>query len=254
MHKLLKVVLAAFTFITGLLMVTVCLAQFIPPNHGLSLGFTLFAATPFLLCATLLYWVCQRPNLAPDFLERISKRYFDRGGLCFVVMAPEKTGPVCHLPVYYQNRYARPCDGTIVISLAGGPSHTTTLPISCAGGAFGKVTIPWAIPRELQGKTATYSLAASVHYPRGRGSMLRSRDGLASRSISGRFETFLTVFLLINWHLSHNPSPKISIFNPSEVFTPEDLKIVDDIHNETFWKYGDSARWEMPLPNKVNRV
>jgi len=251
MNKHVKLFFAALTILTGSGAFFSILAHGIEPSTPVSVVSLLFIFLPFLICASLLYWSCNRRDPAPDFLSRISKNYFDQGGLCFLV-AVEEIDMTCYLTVYYQNRFSRPCNAIIALHgpeeiFPGENPYLLHLKFNCAGGAFGKVAMPWGIPLTLQGTTMTFKLTADSNYPSGRGPTLRFRDGLRVGTLSGRKELMTNVLLLSAGHLFLlRRAAKLTVQFPHGVSTPDDEEVRGEIRNDTFWKLGDSPNWVMP--------
>lgn len=127
-----------------------------------------------------------RGDTAPDFLFQDAGRYFDRGGFCFVPQAGLASGcPV--LLIRFQNRFSRPCHASVALRpargffLARAPVEVIGCDIDCGPGAYGVITVPFPVPKELQGTRQLFEVGASVDYPQGRGKRLRNRDGLVIR-------------------------------------------------------------------------
>jgi len=69
-------------------------------------------------------WVFARPTRgpeAPDLLPDVADNYFERDGLCFAPKIDVRAG-LCWFHVYFQNRYDRPCRGTISFYSSAGSS------------------------------------------------------------------------------------------------------------------------------------
>ncbi len=136
-----------------------------------------------LISLVPLIWAQRRKDKVPDFLSRVTARYFERDGFCFTLV-PYATNGECAMHVYFQNRYDQPCSAQILMRgssglLSGRPDISDiALGISCGPAEFGRSSIPWSIPSELQGKTISLSVYAGVKYPFGRGTLLRFRDGM----------------------------------------------------------------------------
>lgn len=140
------------------------------------------------VCIVLLIWACTRKDKVPDFLSRITPRYFERDGFCFT-MVPYVVKGECVMRIYFQNRYDRPCSAQILIRASSGlfsgrpDLSDVVLGVSCGPGEFGCSSIPWRIPAELQGKAVSLSVYAGVKYLNGRGSLLRYKDGIRVGSV-----------------------------------------------------------------------
>jgi hypothetical protein len=135
-----------------------------------------------IACVAPLIWAQTRKDKVPDFLARITPRYFERDGFCFAIV-PRVLNGNCTMEIYFQNRYDQPCSANMLIRASSGlfsgkpDLSDLTLGVSCSPAEFGCSAIPWAIPANLQGKAVSLSLYAGVKYPNGRGKLLRYKDG-----------------------------------------------------------------------------
>jgi hypothetical protein len=145
-----------------------------------------------VICLLPLIWAQTRKDKAPNFLARITPRYFERDGFCFAIVPCVSKGE-CSMQIYFQNRYDQPCSAQILIrsssGLFSGRANLSdiALGLTCEPAAFGRSTIPWSIPIDLQGKSVSLSLFGSVKYPSGRGTLLRYRDGLRVGALGADF-------------------------------------------------------------------
>jgi len=157
----------------------------VPPPHCTAvLAIRVIAPLGILGMSYVVWKVSRMPGKLPDHLARIRWRYFERTGLAF---APtfEVEGGIAWLCFYFQNRYEREVNATIVMQ-AGLRSFrvsryslaTQSVSIRCAGGAFGVARLPMPIPANLQGRKATFEVAADVKYPKWRGKLLHMCAGL----------------------------------------------------------------------------
>src|SRR4051794_17821405 len=127
-------------------------------------------------------WVWNRKDLAPDFFAA-TKHFFEKDGFTFV-LGTETINGVCHLLVTFQNRYERDCEASVLVQASErmlAPHKLlpdARVSVACGPAAFGKAWGPWAIPKELRGKSISVDVTASCKYPKGRGKMLRYRAGL----------------------------------------------------------------------------
>ncbi len=120
-----------------------------------------------VVCLAPLIWAQTRKDKAPNFLSRITPRYFERDGFCFALV-PQVTNGKCSMQIYFQDRYDQPCSAQILIRASSGlfsgrpDLSDMTLGLTCGPAEFGCSTIPWTIPENLQGKTVALSLYAGV--------------------------------------------------------------------------------------------
>jgi hypothetical protein len=196
-----------------------------------------------VICLVPLVWAQTRKDKVPDFLARITPRYFERDGFCFAVV-PQAAGGDCTLHIYFQNRYDRPCSAQILIRgssglFSGGPDLSdVTLGLSCGPAEFGRSTIPWAIPRSLQGETVSLSLYAGVKYPNGRGTLMRYRDGLRVGGVgTDVWREGLQIAGALGGALVISRPARIKLTIPSGVSAAKQETLVAD--TKTIWKLGD---------------
>lgn len=209
-----------------------------PVVWALRIGLTCAALGSF----TLLLWSCLRKDKVPDFLRPIVKRPFEQSGFTFAIV-PSVRDATCVLDIYYQNRFARGCQATVVLQPARGFFLTKadlaalSIPIDCPGGGFGVVRVPWGIPIHLHGTRQTLDVAARVRYPHGQGALLRFRDGLVVGSAKADWHSALTVGALLTGALVLSRPAKFQLTLPVDVqeFVPSDAPI----NAETLWVPGD---------------
>jgi hypothetical protein len=183
MNESIKAVLALIIAACALIGIVVWLPG--ATNEVSSTTWWLRIGCPILgvICLVPLIWAQRRKDKVPDLLFRITPRYFERDGFCFAVVPYSANGD-CAMHVYFQNRYDRPCSAQILLRgspglFSGRPDVSDiTLGVSCGPAEFGRSSIPWSIPSELQGKMISLSVYAGVRYPSGRGKLLRFRDGM----------------------------------------------------------------------------
>jgi len=135
-----------------------------------------------------LAWLFAKPARgpeAPDLLPGVADRYFERDGLCFASKIAVCDG-LCWFHVYFQNRYDRPCRGTLYFVPLDGMSRSPDVPsevlpvvanFECAGGEAAVMRFPYLIAARWQGKIMLYDVAATVERTGDWGAMVRSRAG-----------------------------------------------------------------------------
>lgn len=133
--------------------------------------------------------------------------YFECRGFCFA-FAPVVQDGVSWMRIWFQNRYANPCTARVVLqsrrrflSLRRLPFSGLDARVDCDGGAFGVYQVEWSIPSGLQGREFKCEVAASAHYPNGRGPAVRpgkgtpvlapEPTGILARLASGAMLTFV---------------------------------------------------------------
>lgn len=125
-----------------------------PPNEitGKLRIWTIVAAAVSL---TVIGLLSLRRDEAPDFLYRISPRYFLKNGFGFILSAEEHDG-ICLMCVHYQNQHENFCKARVAFqpvpksSKSPTPEVVTTV-IECPPAGFGIVRIPYPVPESLQG-------------------------------------------------------------------------------------------------------
>ena len=196
-----------------------------------------------VLCLVPLIWAQTRKDKAPNFLVRVSPRYFERDGFCFAVV-PSVSNNRCSMQVYFQNRYSGPCRANVLIRASSGlfsgkPNLSDIrLGISCGPAEFGCSTIAWAIPEHLQGQKIALSLYASANYPNGRGALLRYQDGLRVGSLGADvWREGLQIAAAVTGSLVISRSARISFILPKGV----DGAIQETIAVDTkiLWRLGE---------------
>lgn len=130
-----------------------------------------------------------RRDRVPDYLYQVIGDYFNRDGFCFAAQAAAIDG-VAYVEAWFQNQHDRQCFATIGL----GPARNFFLDrnaiepilcdINCEPGAFGVARIPFSLPKQFQGTLQSFEVGASVHYPHGKGQLLRFRDGVLIRQNS----------------------------------------------------------------------
>ena len=182
----------------------------------------------FVLGAILVYAYRYEDKLDDDLAKRTMGKYYECDGLCFapLVRVVDNGGsPQAEISMYYQNRFATPCEAVIHLRPPKGSiySHKGARDLHFAltvqPGAYGVVHQPIAVPHELQGAMLEIELAAAVRWPRGHGDCLRSHQGQPC----GTFE--------VDWALAfrtgrHELGGEIDLKNPRHVHLtmPENVR------------------------------
>lgn len=207
-------------FIVAAMVAAICFFHDRPDGTVWMTGFSALALALLSLGGVLALHF--RRDLAPDYLYATVGEYFNRAGFCFGFNARELEG-VCYIDAYFQNQHERPCLGRIAIRPAKGFFLTRaridaiTFEARCEGGAFGFVSVPVSIPRELQGKKQSFEVGASVEYPEGRGRMLRFRDGISLRTnteFGKGFETAVTLVGALGGTIIWTRPAKVTVLLP----------------------------------------
>jgi hypothetical protein len=194
--------------------------------------------------AAFSFWALRRRDLAPDFLSRVSRTFFERDGFAFVI-GTEVINSVCHLKVCFQNQYERACQATVVLRTSErwlAPQRRlpdVSISVTCEPGAFGKANAPWALPTELQGKKVLVDVMAKRKYPHGRGKLLRFQSGLRVGSVPGSAVSDLFSFLGVFGGFHTGRAARIEIQLPQNVAASPVPAIREG--TQTVWKLGDPS-------------
>jgi hypothetical protein len=216
-----------------------------PTNEVSSVTWWLRIGCPILgvVCLAPLVWAQTRKDKAPNFLSRITPRYFERDGFCFAIV-PQVVNGKCSMHIYFQNRYDQPCSAQILIRASSGlfsgrpDLSDITLGLTCGPTEFGCSTIPWTIPENLQGKIVSLSLYAGVKYPNGRGKLLRFKDGLRVGAVgTDVWREGLQIAGAIGGALVISRPARIKFTLPSGVSSSKQETI--SAETKTIWKLGD---------------
>ena len=198
-----------------------------------------------IVCSTILIWSKTLKDKAPDFLAQVSFPYFERDGLCFAFV-PESDRGRCLLSIYFQNRYARPCMGVICLvptkvifeDVFDLPEFSAEL--TCAGGEFGKMYRVWTPPVRFRNKPILWDVAAHVKYPKGRGALLRFRDGsrVGTEVKVPGWRQVLRVIGALAWHVHSDTTARVKL-----QFCEPTLPSEDSIQwtRENLWQAEDSV-------------
>lgn len=133
-----------------------------------------------IFCVLMMALSYFRRDKAPDVLGQAGLPYFERDGLCFVVMGKVEQGRA-QICVAFQNRYDSPCSADVLLRPAReeGEANMRRLRfrISCPASGVGQAVEDWPIPQELQGRLVNFYLGADVEYRQGRSRMVRFKNG-----------------------------------------------------------------------------
>lgn len=205
-------------------------------------------ALAIIFLAMLLYLQLRRDE-APDYLNELSKQFFNRDGFCFFLTASNEGG-VCHVHAYFQNQFEHECIGRIAarpmktfFGKSDSAINTLLFEIPCKPAAFGVASLPIPLPEEVQGTAQRFEIGASVTYPEGKGRRLRFKDGIFLRANTDFKDALASTTKAVNMmtlsfvSLALSSPAHMVVVLPDEV--TEDLpdEIEPDI--ETIWKLGD---------------
>ena len=140
--------------------------------------------------AYVVFKVTRSPGKFPDQLRSLFRKYFEREGFCFAPVVEVHDGAAL-LSIYFQNRHARDAVATVAMRPAAGSFRlsrpalpSVSIQIHCPGVAFGVARIPFYVEPEYRAKRLAFEIAADVHYPHGRGKMIRMHGGMRTSSIA----------------------------------------------------------------------
>ena len=188
--------------------------------------------------------VNKRGDAAPDFLSQKADAFFEQNGLAFIVDTEVING-VCHLCVWFQNRYERACEAVVMVRTAErwlAPQRhlpDARASFNCEQGAFGKALIQWPLPQQLQGRKVLLDVMARRKYRSGKGKLLRKKTGLVVGSVplSGISDILSVVGVLGGFHGRRAARAEIVLPTGvcSESITSAQTRV------ETIWKAGDQV-------------
>jgi hypothetical protein len=225
-----------------------------PPSHEVWAMRIVFPMVG-VACILVLVWAQTRKDKAPDFLARMTRRYFERDGFCFC-LAPKANAGQCEMHVFFQNRYERACSAQILVrstsTFSGAKADLPEIQfgVSCGPAEFGHATLPWAISPRVAGKTVSLSVYAGVKYPDGRGALLRYRDGIRVGAMGMDFwREGLQIAGAMVGNLVISRPARVKFTLPSMLPAPAGPPMLPGatgqaagIERKTLWKLGD------PLP------
>ncbi|MEQ8667858.1 MAG: hypothetical protein RIC12_01715 [Pirellulales bacterium] len=186
-----------------------------------------------------------RSDLEQDYLRSVAGTYFNRDGFCFTLNMVNIQG-TAHMEAYYQNQFDGPSIGRIAVRPARGfwmnrPHFSAvTYKIVCQPAAFGVTRVPIPIPTELQGRSQTFEVGASVLYPDGKGNRVRYFDGIFLRTNTNfdkKWDTAVTVFGAAGGGIVLSSPATATIAIPSGV--SENVPSGLEPQAMDFWKLGD---------------
>jgi hypothetical protein len=120
----------------------------------------------------------------PDQLYELGGKYFEAKGFCFAPTVGTLEDGRGQLAIYFQNNCERPVEAKVKMlppvrsfRMSRHPLPHVEMNVTCPGGAFGVVRVPFPVPAKYAGRRMSFDVAADVRYPAGRGRRLRSRTG-----------------------------------------------------------------------------
>jgi len=179
----------------------------------------------------VVYYVFVQDKLSDELSGVTVGHYFEQDGLCFMPLCRvTRNGKAEHaeISLYYQNRYAGPCEAVIHLRPPAGAfrSHRGARDVHFAfiaeGGAFGVIHQPVAVHPDFQGQVVDVQLAAAVRWPRGHGDLLRSRKGQ-------RCGTFNVDWALAYRQSQHELGGDIELRSPAVVHLALPERVVTEI-------------------------
>jgi hypothetical protein len=199
----------------------------------------------------LFAWLLQSPRAkveAPDILREQIGNYFERDGLCFAARLSVEDG-LCRFNVVCQNRYIKPCFGTIcfvpVEGMSKDGSHLVApliADVECAGGEVGVVSFPYPIALKWQGKIMVYDVMAKVKYPHGYGKLVRTPEGAPVGEITtDAMQTLKMAGALMFGHLRLEKIASCELRLPQGVVEIVPSEAV--VRTEVLWEWQEPARY-----------
>ena len=131
----------------------------------------------------------KRPEKYEDMLAKINSNFHERDGFCFAFVFGLQYG-VGTAQLYFQNRYAKPCNAKVVLSCEQSlffwrpQMKSIVFRVDAPGASYGVVRVPIAIPIAAQGKKIYFNAGASIKYMEGRGEEVRFNEGIYVSDLS----------------------------------------------------------------------
>lgn len=206
--------------------------------------FRIGAPVVLILTTALFLRSKRRGDQVPDFLSQFAGNFFERDGFAFVVTTEVHAG-MCHLCVWYQNRYERDCKAEVMVRTSErwlAPQRhlpDARVKIMCPPAGFGKALVPWPLPLKLQGRRILLDVMARRKYPHGRGRLIRYKPGLAVGSTPFSAVSDVLNFLeAVSLHGGRRAAR-------TQVLLPENVAFNPPSHLQeqiqTIWKLGDAV-------------
>lgn len=188
------------------------------------------------LSGAWLFYALRFEDKLPDHLQSTlgEQYYFEADGICFMPIVRAR-GERSELSVYYQNRYENPVQCIVhlrppEVSFVIRPGvRDVHIAFKAAGGDFGVIHQPIAVPENLQGEVLEVMLAAASYYPRSHGARLRRRVGMRCGTLNvdwggGAFKTGV-----------HEVSGEIELINPVALHLSMPVGVCSQLADQT-WK------------------
>ena len=195
-----------------------------------------FSLVLIVASAAWLFYALKVEDKMPDHLRDVlGDIYYDVDGLSFMpIVRPNQNQ--AELSLYYQNRYENPVEAIVHLrppqdSFVIRPGmRDVHFAFKVAGGDFGVIHQPIAVPAHLQGDVVNVQLAAASWYPRSHGARLRKHAGLPCGSLDvdwggAAFKTGV-----------HESSGEIELHNPVTLHLSMPVEVTDDLLGEKSWK------------------
>jgi hypothetical protein len=187
------------------------------------------------LSAWLFYALVLEDKLPDHLKEKVGPMYFEADGLSFKPTI-RVNGDQAELCIYYQNRYENPVEAIVHLRPRGAcfvvreGMTDINFAFRAGGGDFGVIHQPIAVPRELQGESASMYLAAATYYPRSHGACWRRKPGLPCGEIPA------------DWSGSafksgvHEGSSEMELANPATINLAMPTGVIDELPQESLWR------------------
>ena len=139
--------------------------------------------------AFVIYAVRFQDRLEDDLEGSVGPIYYEVDGICFMPVVRIDASGAAELSLYYQNRFENPAHAVVHLRSVGESFKVKEgmkdihLAFKCGGGAFGVIHQPIRVPARLRGQVVDLKMAAACHYPRSRGTRLRSHTGIPCGSL-----------------------------------------------------------------------
>lgn len=245
--KNIAAVVFIFVFLFGLVFTGCAFADGSPKSRSefLPIGLSLLGAS--LVPLAVLIWMHFQRDLAPDLLSKISRRYFNANGLCFVIVPVAADGKLL-LRIHYQSRHVGASVANVIIRpspgffLQSAKINAWQVRFECPEAGYGVVSVPVSLPARYQGTSQKFDLWAQVQYPEGKGKTVRFGEGAEVGNappmpqIAGA--ALIVAGAVVGLHVHPRRSAHVTLRLPTGV--AEHVPHNEPAVSTVLWKWGDS--------------
>lgn len=239
MREFLKVMCVVVLAIAA---IVAAIAWFADKPDGMTWLFRIVSPIIAVVALVMFVRMDRQRDKVPDYLSRRTKKFFERNGLCFDVEPQFKEDGSFWFFIHYQNRYENPCKVYICLDPSSGKFGVEPVMAHfiCEAAGFGVAAVPARFNRSAPGQTCRFNVGATVQYPKGKGKMLRFRDGDVLR-MDANFKDagfrIAQILLLFTGTIAWKSHATVTCQLPHHL--KPGLPIEQKTHSKTLWKLGD---------------